>query len=216
MTVREYIDKIRYPVNGLPTHELTLRPRQIYSAMISQRARVLADSFKDISDFNFTTLDCVPLERTTAYECDCIPAVGCYYHRTACIIPSALGTGKHVIKSVTTLDALSDQFIEFSYTDWSRVRYRTYEKYTSTKEQFFIRNNRIYLVGAKPDLAVATIVLLADDPVALRAECSFCETNLTNCTSYLDEEFQLDQRYVFRLIELVRIELFGLKKDENG
>lgn len=206
MTVREIINKIQTPVfGGIPNDSSVLRPRQVYSALISARARVLKDSLKDISDFNYTTLDCVPLERATAYECDCIPQVGCFYHKTACEITGAIGQGRIAIKSVTTLDGR-----EFSYTDWIRVRNRGYAKYSSAVPQYFIRNKRIYLVGASPDLVTATIVVLADDPVVLKDTCSYCETNTVgNCVSYLDEEFPLDQAYILRTIELAKYELFG-------
>lgn len=205
MVVREIVHKVIDQLRGIPTDDNRLRPRRVYSALVSAKARVLKDAIKEVSDLNYTTLDCVPLERTTAYECGCIPAVGCFYHRTTCEITSPVGIGKHIIRRVTTLDGR-----EFSYTEWDRVRLHAYDKYTANTNKYFIRNNRIYLVGATPDLEVVTIVGIFADPVTVRDQCSKCETNTsTNCVSYLDQEFDLDQAYMMRVLELAKMELYA-------
>lgn len=206
---------------NIPSDDLRLRPRRIYAALTAARSRVLADAIERgyVSDFNYTTLPCVPLEETTAHECGCIPANGCAYLKTSCELAHTIGDNSSMIRDVTGLDLrwTDQEPIIFSKTDWDRIKYHKYDKYTATRPRYFIRNNRLFFVV--PDslkrLKTVTVRMLTDDPVTVQQDCNFCTQDVqTDCTSALDYDFPLDQKYLFRVIELTRYELFYGEKSQ--
>lgn len=206
MTVREAIHRVWQKfTDGTPSDDSRLRARRVYSALLSARAFVI-DKFlrtTKLTEWNYTTLSCVPLEKTTAHECGCIPAAGCSYYKTTCTLPDTLGTTS--MKDVTTLDGL----VQFSETTWGDLKYTAYNKYTSKSPKFFVKNNRIFLVDVPyDDLKVISLRGVFSDPIAARANCTQCpDSSEAGCLSLLDTQFPIESRFESEVIERATMEL---------
>lgn len=204
MTVREAIYKIIGQSEfGIPSDDVRLRPRKVYAALKSARARVIKDS-QTPTDFNYQDLTCVELERVTAHECGCLDVEGCYYWKSKCQLPSVI-KGEII---VTTIEPNQ----HYSMTDWTRIRDHVHDKYTSISKRFFIRNNHIFLINNTLKTEYMTIRAMFEDPVAAKANCQAC---LDPCASYLDYDFPMDEAYFLRVRQIVEMELFGNKKEDR-
>lgn len=209
MTVREFIHRVWQKFeNGTPSDDARLRQRRVYSALMSARAFVLEKA--KLSDFNYTTLSCVPLEKTTAHECGCVPVNNCSYYKTTCELPSTLGnTG---FKDVTTIDGK----IMFGLTDWGALKYLHADRYTAAAPRYFIKNSRLFFVNVPfDDLKIVTLRAAFADPVKALTNCSICGVNSSDCLSLLDSEFPLDARYESQVIELATQELQKIAEQDK-
>jgi hypothetical protein len=209
MTVRQFIHRVWQKFeNGTPSDDARLRQRRVYSALMSARAFVLGKATK-LTDFNYTTLSCVPIVKTTAHECGCIPVNDCHYYKTVCEIPSTLG--QSLFQDVTTIDGT----VQFGLTDWGSIKYLQANKYTAKSPYYFIKNNYAFFVNVPYDnLKVVTMRGALADPVRALRECSQCP-DADPCFSLLDIEFPLDARFENQVIELATQELQKLTEEDK-
>lgn len=208
MKIREAVYKFMEGYSkGIPSDDTRLRPRRVYSALLNSRARVLADALPDVSEHNYYTLPCVPLEETTAHQCGCIPVEGCFYYKTKCDLPESITKGKMLISDVTTLDGT----IRFSQIEWNQIKYTQYDKFTAKDPKYFIRNNTLFLVNVPKKLKVISIRGLFEDISDVSEDCYLCEREEENCIPALDREFPVDRKYFNRICQLTRFELFGIQ-----
>jgi hypothetical protein len=207
MTTREAIHRIWQKFeNGTPSDDARLRQRRVYSALMSARAFVLEKS--KLSDFNYTTLSCVPLEKTTAHECGCIPLNDCSYYKTVCEIPATLSNS--AIKDVTTIDGR----IMFGLTDWGSIKYLQADKYTGTAPRYFIKNGHAFFINVPfNDLKIVTMRGVFSDPVKALQNCSLCSP--TDCFSLLDSQFPIDARFENQVIEIATQELQKIAEQDR-
>jgi len=208
MTIREIVyEFLEQHSAGIPTDDTRLRPRRVYSAVKAARARILADASErgPLSEYNYTTLGCVPLVQTSAHECGCIQKGTCRYYKTKCKLPQTVTANDKLIRSVTTPDGS----IQFSQISWERVKYSEYDSFTASNPKYFVRNGYLYLINVPEDLTIITVTGLFEDILDLSSDCYKCEQ--TDCTSALDKEFSIDRKYVPRLHELTRFMLFGVQ-----
>lgn len=209
MTVREFIHRVWQKFeDGMPSDDARLRQRRVYSALLSARAFVLDKFIRkgNLSEWNYTTLSCVPVERTTAHECGCLPVQDCYYYKTSCELPDTMGQSMTSIKDVTTLDGL----VQFGQTTWGGVKFDQYNKYTQKSPRFFIKNNRIFLVNSPFDsLQVITLRGVFSDPVRALQNCTYCQEPGTDsdCLSLLDSNFPIEARFESEIIQIAASEL---------
>jgi hypothetical protein len=209
MVLREIISKIANTYSGgTPSDDSRLPPRQVYSAIKSARSRALADALKEgqVSEFNYTTLPCLEVEEIDAYECDCIPIEGCTFYRSKCDLYGVIREHDKDVKSVTAIDQTHPNSIIFSKTSWERLRDSNFDKYTSKHDKYFIRNNKLYLVTAKR-VKVVTVKGLFDDPISIKRDCGCGDLD---CTSNLDLHIELDQKYIIKMLPLIRMELMQM------
>jgi hypothetical protein len=208
MTVREYIHRVWQKFeDGMPSDDARLRQRRVYSALLSARAFVLDKFIRqgNISEWNYTTLSCVPLEKTTAHECGCIPVQDCSYYKTSCELPDTMGQSNTTIKDVTTVDGT----VQFGQTTWGGIKYDAYNRYTAKAPRYFIKNNRIFLVNVPySDLRVITLRGVFSDPVRALQNCTQCpDSQAEPCLSLLDSQFPIESRFDAEIIQLAMAEL---------
>lgn len=201
MKIREAIFKF---YEGIPSDDVRIRPRKIYSALLDARARVLADALPSVSEHNYYTLTCVPLEETTAHECGCIPVAGCNYYKTKCTLPESVTKDEMLISDVTTLDGN----IRFSQVKWNQIKYSQFDTYTSSDPKYFIRNGKLFLVNVPHALKVISVRGLFEDISKISEDCYLCDQD-DECIPALDREFPIDRKYLPRLYQIVRFELYG-------
>lgn len=206
MKIREAIYKfLSGYAGGIPSDDVRLRPRRVYSALLNSRARILADALPNVSEHNYFTLPCVPLEETTAHDCGCIPVAGCFYYKTKCTLPESITKDTMLISDVTTLDGTT----RFSQIQWNAIYYSQHDKFTAKNPKYFVRNNTLYLVNVPNKLKVVSIRGLFSDLTEISEDCYLCDREEEACIPMLDREFPVDRKYFNRICQLTRFELFG-------
>ena len=96
MTVKEIIERITAEEqHGVPSDDLRLRPRFVYSKLKSARAELVEKNIKSgFDDWVFLTIPCLEMEQVPAHDCPCIPPVGKKLYRSVVEVPSAILVNK--------------------------------------------------------------------------------------------------------------------------
>lgn len=205
---------------GVHNDETRLMSRHIYNKLLSVRSVLLYNKLnkkQKVSQWNYQTIPCVEMITVPIVDCPCIPPLGCYILRSKYQLPKPIiKYNKHLIKSVTSLDGN----IVYSEIDWEDKKYKSDNKYTANKPDYFIRNKFLYITTTKyPE--VITITGLFQDPSEVDSYPSFCcnESNIeSNCISIYDKEFPIDDELIDALIELSLkelIEVFNMNREDN-
>lgn len=213
MIIEELISLVRTTYNkGAGSDDSRLSPRFVYSKLLAARNRYVAQQAKKnqkVSQWTYQTLPCVELIKAPMHECPCIPAVGCTIYKTKNPLPKALtDLNRHIIQSVTSLDGS----LSFGETTWSEKKYKSGQRYTSGKADFYIMNNYMYITQ-RTGPAIVTITGIWEDPLAVYAfpsKCDDCEgTNCYDCESPLKKEFPIDGDMIDQFIEMVTVDIFN-------
>lgn len=214
MTVGEIIQRIQSLYSkGVQSDDSRLTSRHIYNKIITVRAKLLsqkANKRQKLNQWNFQTLGCVELIESLPYECPCLPPYGCQILRTRYQLPKPLtNLNNHLIQSVTSLDGS----IVYSEIGWIEKKYKSSNKYTAKKPDYYIKDNYLYITTSKAPKAI-NITGLFEDPLVAENYPSYCNSNCSqeencneNCESPLDKEFPIDNAVVDTLIEISSKEL---------
>lgn len=226
MIIKEILQRVQSLYSkGVQSDDSRLSARHIYSKVLTSRARLITqrmDKRQPISQWVYQTLDCVELVKAEPYECPCLPSVGCTILRTKLELPNPL-TGilnGHMIQSVTSAEGS----VTFSETTWKDKKYSVGAKYTSTKPDFYIRNNYLYIT-TKDSPKIISITGLFDDPLEAKNFPGVCgsvpckestpEDNCPECASPLDMELPIEKTMVETLVEMAANELIGVFKQNQ-
>ena len=209
MIIQEIIARItNLYEKGVPSRQSRLSPRHIYNKMLTVRSKLISQEAKKkqkINQWSYQTIPCVELIKAEVHECPCLPPIGCEILRSKYPIPKPMtDLNNHLIQSVTTLDGS----VIFSEISWNEKKYKSSNKYTANKPDYYIRNNYLYITH-KSGLKVIAITGLFDDPVLVEKFPSFCQdcVDCQDCTSPLDKEFPIDNDMIDTLIDMCKQEL---------
>jgi len=211
MLVGELIQRIQSLYSkGVQSDDSRLTSRHIYNKLVGARARILSEELKvkqKLGNWNYQTLPCVELIETPKHECACLPTQGCNYLRTKEKLPKTFtGKDKPIIQSVTTIDGN----IIFSETTWLEKKYKKFNKYTSNKPDYYIKNNYLYITS-NSDLRIISITAVFENPLDVYKFPSYCPTEFYDeCESIFDKEFPIDSDKTDMLIELSINELIQI------
>ena len=196
---------------GVQSDDSRLTPRHIYNKLVTVRQRLISQRAKKrqkISQFNYQTLNCVELIKALPYECPCLPAVGCKILRTKEKLPKPLtDLSEHLIQSVTSVDGS----ITYSETTWNAKKYKSGNRFTGNKPDFYIHNGYLYITHSGGP-AIVTIVGLFEDVLEAEDYPSICDTDCNDCNdceSPLDKEFSIDGDLIETMIDMAKVELIG-------
>lgn len=192
---------------GVQSDDVTLTDRHICNKMITVRSKLISQEAKKkqkINQWNYQILNCVEMIKASIHECPCVPPIGCEILRSKYKIPKPLtNLNTHLIQSVTSLDG----DVIFSEIGWIEKKYKSGNKYTAFKPDYFIKDGYLYIT-VKSKIRVITIVGLFDDPLEVDKFPSYCPCeDCTDCTSPLDKEFPMDNDMIDTLIDMCKIEL---------
>jgi len=156
----------------IPDIQIAYWNHQIRSKLISQDI----SKRKDITDSWVQVITCVAIVQVDASEC-CTITTNCYNLRTELKIPKTIETyGDNLILRVTTpngnIIAKSNPF---------KANYNKYNKYTSDKPTWYIKNGYIYITSFDL-LETINIYGIFDNPEELSIF-----TQCGNCFSWEDE-----------------------------
>jgi hypothetical protein len=193
MLINELIARLQIIINkGIPSDDNKYSDRFIYSLLKSHRAKRIRqrlEDFKYISPFNYSTIQCLPLELGQFSDCPCFTS-DCYILRSTVEIPKIIAYSNNLaIKNVTTIDGAV-------ISETSKTK-DNYKKYTKTKQNelgYFIYNKRLYITGTTK-LKVVTLTAIFEEPEDLN-NISACDTggNIIPGTCYnpQEEDYPLD------------------------
>lgn len=195
---------------GVQSDDSRLSERHIFNKLISARSKILGQKLnkrQKLSQWNYQTLPCVAMEEAPLHECPCLPPVGCKIMKSVDPIPEPLtDLNSHIFQSVTSIEGS----IIFSEVTWKEKQHKSGGKYTSTKPDYFIRNNYLYIT-AKDGSEVVAVTGVFEDPIAADIFPSYCDdpdcVTCLDCESYLEKEFVGDTDLIDTLVEMATVEL---------
>jgi len=211
MLVGELIQRIQSLYSkGVQSDDSRLTSRHIYNKLVGVRSRLLSEELKvkqKLGIWNYQTLSCVELIKTPQHECVCLPPLGCMFLKTKYQLPKTFtGKDKPIIQAITTIDGN----IIFSETTWLEKKYKQYNKYTSNKPDYYIKNNYLYITS-NSELKIISITAVFEDPLSVYAFPSYCPSDIYDeCESIFDKEFPIDSDKTDMLIEFSVQELMQL------
>lgn len=222
MITKEIVQRVQSLYSkGVQSDDSRLTSRNIYNKMITVRSKLISQEAKKnqtTSQWNYQTLDCIELIKALPYECPCQPAVGCEIYRTKEKLPRPLtDLNGHLIQSVTNVTGS----IVYDEITWKDKKDKQYEKYTSARPDYYIRNEYMYITQKK-GAEVISITGLWDDPwVAYNYPSSCSATSEVTCLSPLDMDFPIDGDMIDTMVELAVKELVivfqeGLQDTSNN
>ena len=210
MTIGEVIQRVQSLYSkGAQSDDSRLTSRHIYNKALTIRSRLISQQAKKkqkVSQWNYQTITCAELIEAEAHECPCLPPIGCKILRTKFPLPEPMtDLNSHLIQSVTSLDGN----IIFSEINWLEKKYKSANKYTGNKPDYYIRGERekyIYITIKKEVPIVVAITGLWEDPLKAEQFTNFCncaeEEVPVDCESPLDKEFPMDLDMIDTLVEM--------------
>lgn len=193
---------------GVQSDDSRLTPRHIYNKLLTVRSKLVSQKAKKhqkINQWNYQTIPCVEMIKAQKYECPCIPPLGCDIYRSKEKLPKPLtNLQTHLLDSVTTIDGS----IVYNEIGWVEAKYKSSNRYTSNKPDYFIRNEYLYVIQKK-GASVIAVTGLFEDPYEVYifpSVCDDCE-ECNTCSSPLDLEFPIDDDMIDTLIEMSLQEL---------
>lgn len=210
MIIKDIIQRIQSLYSkGVQSDDSRLSDRHIYNKMVTVRSKLISQQHnkkQKINQWNYQVLNCVELIKAEPHECPCIPPMGCEILRTKHKIPKPLtGLNSHLIQSVTNVNG----DVIFSEISWESKKYKSSNKYTADKPDYYVRNGYIYITH-KTGIKLISITGLFDDPLEAENFPSMCKENCNDCNdceSFLDKEFAIDNDLIDTLIDICKIEL---------
>jgi hypothetical protein len=195
---------------GAQSSDSRLMSRQIYNKMLSTRSLLIFNKINKrqfMSKWNYNILPCVELIEVTGNECPCIPAPGCRILRSKHKLPKPLNSiNGYILDSVMSINGA----IIFHEVTYIQKNWRTADKYTSAKPDYFIKDDYLYITSTRKLKAVTVIGLFAD-PLEAEPYPSFCDKDTeedTSCPANPKEtEFPIDEEMVDTLVEMTVREL---------
>jgi hypothetical protein len=175
--------------------------------MLSTRSLLLYNKVNKrqfLSKWNYNLLTCVELIKVTGNDCPCTPISGCDVLRTKFKLPKPINSiNGYILDSVMSVDGN----ILFSEVTYKRKLWRKGDKYTSTKPDFFILDDYIYITSTRTLKAISIMGLFAD-PIEAATHPGTCDTSETTCPIYpMELEFPLETELVDALVKLTLEEL---------
>lgn len=165
MTILEAIARIKAPLSaGISADDERISDRYLYSELKTTRAKVLhqrLNSYHSLSQNNYTTIDCMPLELGQYSDCPCY-TTDCYILRSKYPLPRII-TYKDglAIEGVYTLDGR-----EITLMQQKKSQFRRFRRTGHDDLFYFIHNNYVYVLGSTT-LKVISITAAFADPMEL-------------------------------------------------
>ena len=197
MEVREIVQRIQSLYSkGVQSDDTRLSFRHIYNKMVSVRSKLINDQViknNKVGQGSFQTLDCVELEEVYL---DKKFNIGCKVLKVKSKLPNILVSDRrHLIQFVTSIEGS----VVYSETTWEQVKYKKYNKYTSSNPDYFLRDNDLYLTNNKA-AKIITISALFEDPSKPLEYPSLCPKDLDYDIFKID--FCIDSHLIDNLVEL--------------
>ena len=204
MLVKEIIQRIQSLYSkGVQSSDSRLTARHIFNKVLTVRTKLLSQQSakkQKISDWNYQTISCVELIEIPPHQCPCISPLGCELVRSKFKLPKPImNLSNHIIKNVSSIDGS----VRYSEITLSEKKYKSGNKYTANKPDYFIQDGFLYLTHKKGTPRVVMLTGLFEDPIQAKDFEIMCsEDSMMDCLSPLDYDFPIDADMVDTLIQL--------------
>lgn len=224
MKIRDHIQRVQSLYNhGIVIQTKGLPDRYAYNKLLTVRSKLINQQIskkQKISDFNYSTLNCVELIEVSASQCPCLPNKNCTVYRTKYALPKPL-TNSYNNQAIESVFSIDDN-IKFNESSKTEYLYQAHAKYTSSKPIYIIENGFLFFYGINIPRVVNVKLLLAD-PIAAYTFSSLCSTAgllNDNCMNIQDIEFPIDSGLEEDMIEIAKNELIreflSIEKDSSN
>lgn len=205
---------------GIQSKDTRLSARHTYSELLKARTTVFKQQLNKrqfVNDACYQTIPCIQLEEASIHECPIAPANNQILLRSKYELPAIISNiDKLVIDYITTLDGN----IRYEPVKFENVKYGSGNKYTGTKTNSYIKNNRLYLTAFSM-LKVVTAKILGEDPIEVTNFINLC-TDCTdcNCKDVMSLDFHTDRDSFSSISKIAAdrlIIIFGqMREDKNA
>jgi len=193
MKLNEAITRLKVALNkGIPSNDGRYSSEYLYSQLKTMRAKRLRqklDQFAFISNYTFSTIDCIPLVLGQFSDCPCFTS-DCFILRSKYQIPQLISYRSGLYLKVFTISGK-----EISETSKIKENNKQYRKTQVNELGYFFHNNYLFIVGSTT-LKTVMLTGIFVDPLELE-EIPLCdpEGNPLNgtCFNPLTENFPIDE-----------------------
>lgn len=207
---------------GVESDDSRLTRRHVYSVLLSVRNTLLFNKINKnqfISHWNHQVLPCVEMIVVPSHECPCLPPIGCEMMRTKFKLPKPISNmSRHILISVTSVEG----GVTFNETSFAIKKYKSGNKYTANKPDYFIKDEYLYIT-VRSHIRAITIIGIFNDPVEVANYPNICGNDCTDCDDCpdnpMDVDFNIDEDLEFTLLEMSNKELermFNRQPDNNN
>jgi hypothetical protein len=215
MTIREGIQRVSSLYSkGVGASAARLSRRHIWNKLITVRERVLTQQInknQKISQWCYQTVPCVDMIDVPVVECPCVPPLGMYILRSKYKLPAVMASmDKQLFQAVMSMDGS----VKYDESEWSSKKYKKGAKYTSTKIDYFIHGEYLWLTATKKPEKL-TLSVLGADPIKWYQFGYCCDDQ--KCTDFLSLEFPVEGSMFESIVELAALELiegFARRKED--
>lgn len=216
MTKREFVSEVVHHLNSL-NKDSRRSPRYILSTAVSYiqyliNSRPLSALFRDIN--NFTSVDCVEMERIDKVSCEIAEFRVCdkimrSKKKLPEIYSSTIGL---LVESVTNIDSSTSYDKLNSIAHFKETQKR---KFGGLFKYYIIQDNYLYILGSTPEIVSINFFPLDVKKAKELSSCEECD----ECASELDAEFNCPQAFLSTVrdqtIQLIAGTLLAIPTDEN-
>ena len=207
MTIRNIISDIR---NALKEYSRTNQYTDsfLWAEFTKKRSIYFSrklKKFEYINPANYQTF-CFPLIDSNLNECNLTLDISCYVKRTVSKLPSVI-TGRNAI-AMKVMNVFNTNISKTEVNELDTNQYNDIKKNTT---KWFIQNRYVYICNNE-QIELVKIEALWDDIKDL-------DSNVTQCSTYLDVDFNIDLESLDIIISLVLEKLLSLKnvvEDNNN
>lgn len=190
---------------GVQSRDTRLKDRQIYSKLLSVRNLLLYQKInkkQTINQWTYQNLPCIEMIMAPADQCPCVPEVGCKFLRSKYKLPKPIeSVGGHLIKDVMSIDGS----VLYSETSWNSYKNKRGSKYTSTKPDYFFKDDYLF-ISHKKGPSVISVYGIFEDPFEAEKFPSTCKEK-QSCKSIYEVDFPIDSSLIEALIAMTSEEL---------
>jgi len=222
MKIGEIIQRVqtRYS-SGEELGTAKLMRRYVYTKMLSVRATLVFNKINKkqfLSKWNYSTLSCIELVKADKNACPCLNLSECNCKivlKSKYKLPKPLNKiSGYIIDSVLSVD----DTVQFSEKTYVGQKWSKYDKHTSKKPYFYIKDDYLY-VSNTIKLKALSVTLMVFDPIGVLSYPSICGNEEEICPLYpMDIEFPIDEDLIDTLVELTVKELdpaYSTRPKEN-
>jgi len=193
---------------GAPSQSSRLMNRHVYDKMLTTRSLLFYNKINKrqfLSKWNYTTLPCVELISVSENDCPCIPAPGCNILRTKHKLPKPINSiNGYIIDGVMSVNG----GIIFNEVTYKSKIWRSHDKYTSAKPDWFMKDDYLYITSTRKLKAITIIGLFANPLEAANYPSKCGVGDEATCPVHPKEmDFPLDDEMVDALVQLTVQEL---------
>ncbi|HMT02174.1 MAG TPA: hypothetical protein PKD00_02500 [Burkholderiales bacterium] len=193
---------------GTKNSNYKLSDRLIYQEALTIRSALLyAKIYQlngfNISDNNFTVINCIELIDVDAANCPCVPVKGCTVKRSKYQLPTFLATSYgEFIDYVRTVDGK----IKFNESSLAEQEDKEFREYGKTANEYFIENKYLWIYTTKKfdNLKRIRLKAIFENPLDVNEfmKLNDCEEtpNDVKCTAF-ETEFNIDKELTRTLID---------------